>query len=85
MKDKITVIVDDKEVVYEKLFVLSDEKQGIKYIVYTDNTKDEEGNTKVFFGRYNGEMIMPLESEKEKKYVEKAIKEVSETICKNVD
>lgn len=37
----------------EILFVYEDEETGVNYIAYTDNTMDEEGNTKVYASRFD--------------------------------
>ena len=47
---------DGKEVECETLFTFESEETNKNYIVYTDNTKDEQGNTKVYedsFESYN--------------------------------
>ena len=43
-------VVNDegKEIECETLFTFESDETGKSYIVYTDNTVDEEGNTKVY-------------------------------------
>ena len=48
-------VIDDegKEIECETLFTFESDETGKNYIVYTDNTTDEEGNTKVYASIYN--------------------------------
>ena len=49
-----TVINSDGfEVECEVLFTFESEETGKNYIVYTDNTVDEDGNTKVYASIYD--------------------------------
>ena len=64
------VINDEgKEVECEVLFTFESEETKKNYIVYTDNTTDEEGNTKVYASIYNPNeaetKLLPIETEKE--------------------
>lgn len=49
-------------------------------IVYTDNTEDEEGNTKVFASIYNPDedetKLLPIETEKEWRIIETLLEEL---------
>ena len=51
----------------EVLFTYEDKKTGKNYIVYTDNTEDEEGNTKVYASIFDPEaenpVLLPIETE----------------------
>lgn len=78
MKDKITI----NGTTYDVLFTLNDEKKGINYIVYTDNSKDEKGNARVYLGRYQDNKIMPLEAG-EKESLEKIINIFSDEVNRN--
>lgn len=51
---KILKITDTngKEIEYEILAAFQFDKTGKNYVVYTDNTKDENGNTQVFASIY---------------------------------
>lgn len=44
---------DGKEIECDVLFTFDSEDTNKSYIVYTDNTKDELGNTKVYANTYN--------------------------------
>lgn len=56
MEDKniLTIIGDDgKEIKCEILLTFDSDETKRSYIVYTDNTTDEEGNTKVYASIYD--------------------------------
>ena len=79
-------VVNDegKEVECEVLFTFESEETKKNYIVYTDNTTDEEGNTKVYASIYNPNeeetKLLPIETEKEWKIIETILEEIqSET------
>ena len=65
---------EGKEVECEVLFTFESEETKKNYIVYTDNTTDEEGNIKVYASIFNPEeenpTLFPIESDKEWKIIE---------------
>ena len=68
MEEKMTFkVVNDegKEVECEVLFTFESDETKKNYIVYTDNTLDEEGNTKVYASIYNPDedetKLLPIE------------------------
>ncbi len=70
-----TIIGDNgEEIKCEILFTYEDEKSKKNYIAYTDNTLDEEGNTKVYASIFNPEeenpVLLPIESDEEWKLIE---------------
>jgi uncharacterized protein YrzB (UPF0473 family) len=74
-KNVFTVIDDEgKEVMCEVLFTFDSDETGKHYIIYTDNTTDEEGNTKVYASTFDPEndktALGPVETEKEWKIIE---------------
>lgn len=74
-ENTFTIIGDDgKEVKCEILFTYEDEKSKKNYIAYTDNTLDDEGNTKVYASIFNPEeenpVLLPIETEEEWKLIE---------------
>lgn len=77
-------IVDNKgkERTCEVLFTFESEETGKNYIVYTDNTKDEDGNVRVYASIYNvkGEKteLEAIESEREWKIVETILASIQE-------
>ena len=84
MKDEtmtFKVINDEgKEVEREVLFTFESDETQKNYIVYTDNTIDEEGNTKVYASIYNPDQdetkLLPIETEKEWKIIETILEEL---------
>ena len=84
MKDEIMTfkVLDEnnKEIECEVLFTFESDETGKNYIVYTDNTIDEEGNTKVYASIYNPNeeetKLLPIESEKEWKIIETILEEL---------
>lgn len=75
-------VVNDegKEIECETLFTFESDETGKSYIVYTDNTVDEEGNTKVYASIYNPDedetKLLPITSEKEWKIIEIILEEL---------
>lgn len=70
-----TIVSDDgKEIKCEILFTYEDEKTKKNYMAYTDNTIDEEGNTKVYASIFNPEeenpVLLPIETDEEWKIIE---------------
>ena len=84
MKDEtmtFKVINDEgKEIECEVLFTFESDETKKNYIVYTDNTLDEEGNTKVYASIYNPDQdetkLLPIETEKEWKIIETILEEL---------
>ena len=75
-------VVNDegKEVECEVLFTFESDETKKNYIVYTDNTTDCEGNTKVYASIYNPNeaetKLLPIESDKEWKIIETILEEI---------
>ena len=71
-KKGIFTIVNDegKEIECEILFTFDSDETKKSYIVYTDNTLDEEGSTKVYASVYDptgqNPALMPIETESPK-------------------
>lgn len=69
-----------KESQCEALFTFESDETKKNYIVYTDNTEDEEGNTKVYASIYTpGEdpaKLTPITDEKEWKIIETILDEL---------
>ena len=75
------VISDEgKEIECEVLFTFESDETKKNYIVYTDNTIDEEGNTKVYASIYNPDQdetkLLPIETDKEWKIIETILEEL---------
>lgn len=75
-------VTDDegKNIECEALFTFESDETGKNYIVYTDNTTDEEGNTKVYASIYNPDEentnLQPIETDKEWKLIETILEEL---------
>ena len=93
MKDEtmtFKVINDEgKEVECEVLFTFESDETKKNYIVYTDNTLDEEGNTKVYASIYNPDQdetkLFPIETEKEWKIIETILEELQNETANHGD
>ena len=71
---------EGQEVECEVLFTFESEETKKNYMVYTDNTVDEEGNTKVYASIYTPNskttMLEPIETEKEWKIIQTILDEL---------
>ena len=83
MEERMTFKVFDdegKEIECEVLFTFESEETKKNYIVYTDNTIDDDGNTKVYASVYNPNeeetKLMPIETDKEWKIIETILEEI---------
>lgn len=78
-----------QEVELEVLFTFESEETGKNYIVYTDNTTDEDGNTDVFASilesDVNENLLQPIESEEEWSMIETLIEELKEDNLSDCD
>lgn len=90
MEEKNTFTVLDengKEVTCEVLFTFDSEETKKSYIVYTDNTTDDEGNIRVYASIFNKDAeeteLMPIESDREWKIVETILESIQEENNKN--
>ena len=78
------VVLDDKgkEIVCEPLFTFESEETKKNYVVYTDNSKDKDGNVRVFASIYKvsdkGGELLPIKSEKEWKVIETILESIQE-------
>ena len=85
-KNSFTVINDEgKEITCDVLFTFDSDETKKSYIVYTDNTKDEEGNIQVYasiFNPDNGDIteLLPIETDKEWKVIESILASLQEEI-----
>lgn len=88
-KENTFKIVDKegKEIEFEVLFTFESDETGKNYMVYTDNTKTEDGMTKVYASVYdpNSEVLelLPVETEREWNIIEVIIKSITEESKKN--
>ncbi len=83
-ENKKFIIIDEKgkEVTCEPLFTFESEETNKKYVVYTDHSKDKNGNVRVFASIYNvtdkGHELLPIKSEKEWKVIETILESIQE-------
>ena len=84
---KFTVINDEgKEIECEILVIFENDKNGKSYILYTDDSLDEEGNTKVFASIYDpdsdGERteLIPIETDEEWALIETILEQIQEEV-----
>ena len=84
-------VIDEKgkEIECEVLFTFESDETQKNYIVYTDNTTDEDGNTKVYASIYNpGEenlQLTAIETEKEWKIIETILNELQEEVKSSME
>lgn len=82
------IVINDegKEVICDILFTFDNAETEKSYIVYTDNSRDEEdGNIQVFASVYaenddGSKCLLPIETEKEWRVIEILLKEIQESI-----
>lgn len=85
-KNQFTLIDEEgKEVVYDVLFTFDSEETNKSYIVYTDNSTDEEGNIQVYASTYQkgkgtSTKLDPIETDKEWKIIETILNTIQETV-----
>jgi len=82
------VINDEgKEVTCDILFTFDSEETKKSYIVYTDNSRDSEGNIQVFASIYDPSQdnprLEPIETEQEWKIIETILNTLQDEIKKN--
>ncbi len=85
-KKGVFTIINDlgEEVECEILFTFDSDETKKSYIVYTDNTLDENGSTKVYASIYDptgqNPQLTPIETEKEWLVIENILSSVQEKI-----
>ena len=89
-KGLFTIVNDEgKEIECEILFTFDSDETKKSYIVYTDNTLDEEGSTKVYASVYDptgqNPSLMPIETEKEWLVIENILSSVQQKIEQSVE
>jgi len=71
-----------KEVEFEVLFTFESDETKKNYMVYTDNTKDKDGNTKVYASVFEPDKepldLLPVETEREWKVIETILDSIQE-------
>lgn len=74
---KFKIIENGKEIECEIVLTFRDENNDINYIVYTDGTKDSDGELEVYASRYieedNKYILKPIQNESEWNLVDNMI------------
>lgn len=89
MKKNTFTLLDEngQEVVYDVLFTFESEQTNKNYIVYTDNSRDEEGNIEVYASIYYPEdengRLEAIETDAEWKLIETILSTLQEEIKNN--
>ena len=73
-----------KETIYDVLFTFDNEETNKSYIVYTDNSVDENGNVQVYASVYypgtDSTKLDPIETDKEWQVIEKILETIQEEV-----
>jgi len=82
-ENTFTIIDNEgKERTCEVLFTFESDETNKNYIVYTDNTKDDDGNVRVYASIYKKTAkkteLQPIDSEREWKIVETILESIQE-------
>lgn len=76
-----------KEIIFEILFTFESDETHKNYMVYTDNTTDEEGNVRVYASVFIPDAepleLLPVETEREWKIIETILVSIQEENKKN--
>jgi len=87
MKEKNTfTVINDRgeEITCNVLFTFDSDETKKSYIVYTDNTKDSEGNIQVYASIFDPESdnpeLLPIQTDKEWKVIETILESLQEEI-----
>lgn len=77
------------EVIYDVLFTFESEETNKNYIVYTDNTKDDQGNIQVYASIYDPDdpksKLEAIETKKEWKVIETILETLQEEVKNKFD
>lgn len=88
-KENTFKVVDKngKETQFEVLFTFESDETNKNYIVYTDNTKDNEGNVRVYASIFEPDAepleLLPIKTEREWKIIETILDSIQEENKKN--
>lgn len=78
---------DGKEIEFEVLFTFESDETKKNYMVYTDNSTDEEGNVRVYASVFKPDTepleLLPVETEREWKIIETILDSIQEENKKN--
>ena len=78
---------EGNEIEFEILFTFESDETKKNYMVYTDNTKDENGNVRVYASVFKPDAepleLLPVETEREWKIIETILESIEEESKKN--
>ena len=78
---------EGNEITFEILFTFESDETKKNYMVYTDNTKDKDGNTRVYASIFEPGKepleLFPIETEREWKIIETILLSIEEESKKN--
>lgn len=78
-----------KETTYDVLFTFDNEETNKSYVVYTDNSLDDEGNVQVYASVYHpnsdNNNLDPVETEKEWQIIDKILETIQEEVKKQTE
>ncbi len=89
-KNQFTIVDENgKELVFDVLFTFDSEETKKSYIIYTDNSKDEAGNIKVYASTYKpddpSDGLRNIETQKEWTVIETILNTLQEKIKEKTD
>ena len=91
MKKNSFTLIDENgnETIYDVLFTFESEETHKNYIVYTDNTKDSEGNIEVYASTYDPNdphsKLEAIVTDKEWKVIETILSTLQEEVRKKAN
>lgn len=78
---------DGKEIEFEVLFTFESDETKKNYMVYTDNSQDENGSVRVYASVFVPDAepleLLPVETEREWKIIETILESIEEETKKN--
>lgn len=85
-EDATIIVLNEQgeEIECDVIFTFDSEETGKSYIVYTDNTMDENGNIKIYASCYDphadGSELLPIETDREWEIIETILDNLQEEI-----
>ena len=76
MKDTFVLDVDGEEVTCEVILGFTDDVTGKEYIIYTDNSSDEDDQLNIYASQVDPEdadNILPIETEEEYAFIQEVL------------
>ena len=77
------------ETLYDVLFTFDSDETNKSYIVYTDNSLDDQGNVQVYASVYypgtGSTKLDPIETDKEWQWIEKILETIQEEVRKQTE